>query len=837
MARKPRKHANAAPALQTEGWWDRLPDRTQHIIALLALLIIGVLFYAPAVFTAQTIIGGDTVSWRAMAEYMIDYRAETGKEALWAPNAFAGMPGYMVNYPTQIWQVDDVASWLRPAFWPVSHLIFLLGGVYFLVVYLTRDKLSAMLSALAFGWTTYLPILLIAGHNSKFISLSFAPWLVLGFAYTIRNPKLLSSLLFAIALAANLRAGHVQITYYIAFLLGIWWIVEAVAAVRKGEWRAFAKTTGWLALGSVLGLLLVAQPYLANFQYKQFTIRGAVEGGGTGLDWTYATRWSQGIGELITLIAANAFGGSGQTYWGPKPFTAGPHYIGAIVVVLAILAVWRRRTKVVMAFAIGAVVMILFSFGHHFPALNRFMYAYFPLFDAFRVPETWLSVVALILAVLAGIGLFVAGRDESVEASRAVYISVGGMAGLLVVFMLFGNLFYDFERPDESQMVLQQVLTQRPDLNADDPGVQQFISEYIAEQKVERKGDYNDALLRSLLFLVLAGGLLVLFRQGKIPGWAMQAGLVLLVIVDLWGVDRRYLNDDVFVNADDAAEQIATYDFDQFIMQRQEEAGGAGHFRVLSLEGQNPFVNARPSYHHESIGGYHGAKLRLIQTYIDEIFTDPETRLPNENALDLLNVRYIVARGTLEGTRPVFQGEQSGLYVLQNPDAVPRAYFVGETEVVESPEQAWSRIQSAEYEPTETALLLEPIDFETTPIDSASTAEVELAEYSPREIVWNVSTDAPRLLVASEIYYPAGWSAYVDGEEVPIYRVNYMLRGVPVPEGQHRVEMRFDPVVHTAGLWITGITTILVYGLAIGLIGRNAYRRRRKDELVEAAGT
>ena len=154
MARKPRKHRQSAPALQVEGWWERLPERTQHIVCLLALLVTSVLFYAPAVFTSQTIIGGDIVNWRAMAEYMIDYRAETGEEPLWAPNAFGGMPGYMINYPNQIVQLDDLAGWLRPAIWPVSHLIFLLLGTYLLVVYLTRDKLAAMLSAFAFGWTT-----------------------------------------------------------------------------------------------------------------------------------------------------------------------------------------------------------------------------------------------------------------------------------------------------------------------------------------------------------------------------------------------------------------------------------------------------------------------------------------------------------------------------------------------------------------------------------------------------------------------------------------------------------------------------------------------------------
>ncbi len=837
MARKPKKTRGTAPQLRVEGWWDRLPERTQHIVCLLALLVTAALFYAPAVFTSQTIIGGDTVNWRAMAEYMIEYRAETGDEPLWAPNAFGGMPGYMINYPNLIAQADNIASWMRSAIWPVSHLIFLLAGTYLLVVYLTREKLAALLAALAFGWTTYLPIILVAGHNSKFVTLSFTPWLILAFAYALRKPGLIASLLFAIAMAINLRAGHVQITYYVTFLLGVWWIVEGVGVVRRDGWRTYAVTTGWLALGSVLALLMVAQPYLAHYQYKQYTIRGAADGGGEGLDWTYATTWSQGVGELITLIAANAFGGSGESYWGPKPFTAGPHYVGALVVIFAVIAVWRQRTRTVLALAIATVLMILFALGQHFEMLNRPMYAYFPLFDAFRAPETWLSVAALALAMLAGIGLTVAGRDESSGGRQAVFFTAGGMAVLLVVFMVFGDLLFDYERPDEEQILLQQVVSQRPDLNASDPRVQSFIAEYLTEQKEARRGAFNSSLFRSLIFVLLGGGLLVYYRLGKIPRWTMQAAIALLVIVDLWGVDRQYLNADHFTDAPDASQQLATYDFDRFLLRQQEEAGGPGHFRVLSLEAGNPFTNARPSYHHESIGGYHGAKLRLFQDYIDRIFPDPGGRLPNENALDLLNVRYIVAGGSLPGTGVVYRDQSTGMYVLQNEDALPRAFFVGETEVIESAEVMWARLQSPEFDPRETALLAEPIEFQTTPMDSAASTQVQLLEYSPRRIVWNVFTNAPRLLVVSEIYYPAGWRASVGGESAPIHRVNYLLRGVAVPAGEHEVVMQFNPTAHTAGVWIAGITTILVYGLTIALLALGEYRRRRRstDHPAEAA--
>lgn len=833
MARKSKQQSGPS-ALPGETWWDDLSDGVQHGICIGALLVIAFGFFAPVLFSGKSLIGGDTIQWRAMAEFMLEYQEETGEQALWAPNAFAGMPGYMISYASDIPGVDDIPALLRKVMWPVSHYLFLLLGTYFLIVYLTRDKLAGVLAAALYGLTTYLIILLPAGHNSKFISLCFSPWMVLAFAHVLRKPKLLSALLFAIAAGANLRAGHVQITYYVTILLGIWWIVELVGAARRKEWKPFAASTGWLALGSVLAILMVAQPYLANMEYKRYTIRGAVETASAGVDWSYAMGWSQGFGELVTLIAADAFGGASPTYWGPKPFTGGPHYVGIIAAVLALLALVRYRSNLVTAFGIGASVMILFSLGENFEALNRLMYEHFPLFSAFRVPETWLSIVAFSIAVLAGLGLWVAGKRESSvlehqATSRAVYGVLAGTAGLVLVLMLFGDVLFDYQSVGEEGQLRRQVVQQNPNVSPDDPRVEQFIRQTLADLQEERADTYSDELFRALIFLILTGAVLVLYRKQKIPGWMMKAAVVLLVVVDLWGVDRRYLNEDHLVRARAVDDQIAEYDFDRFLVQQREEAGGYGRFRVLSLESGNPFTNARPSYFHESLGGYHGAKLRLIQNYIDELFIDPRTGAPNENALDLLNTRYIIARGTLPGTQPVYRGEETGLVVLENTDALPRAFLVGEVEVIQDDEAVWQRLRSDDFNPRQTAIVSEQPDLDVKPIDSSSTAMVEIESYSAREIVFNVETDAPRLLVASEIFYPAGWQASVDGEEVPIYRADYLLRAVPVPEGRHEVVMRFEPASHRIGAWVSGLSALAVYGLTIALVGLSWYRRREEQ--------
>lgn len=823
------------PGKRDGGWWERLSAPRQHAVCLVVLLVLGILFAAPVLFSGKSLIGSDIVNWRAMAEPVLEHREEAGQEALWVPNAFGGMPAYMISYPNRIPQLDTVATLLRPLLWPLSHFIFLLLGTYLLVYFLTRSPWSGVLAASAYGLTTYLSVILVAGHNSKFIALSFAPWLVLAFAYALKRPKVLSGLLFAIALAVNLRAGHVQITYYIAFVLGVWWIVEAVGAARHGRLRSFGRATGFLALGSVLGLLMVAQPYLVSAEYKAFTIRGAATGGeASGLGWDYAMGWSQGWGELVTLAIADAYGGGGGTYWGPKAFTAGPHYVGGIVLLLAFLALWRVRRNVVWAFGIAALLMTLFSLGEHFEALNRLMFAVFPLFDAFRVPETWLSAVAFALAVLAGFGLYYAGRPEgSPEAearkTRSLYVAAGAAVGVVLVLFVLKGAFFDFERPGEVQQLTQQVVQQRPDLSPQNPQVQAFVRQEIAERQEARADAFNGDALRTLVFLLLAVGLIVLHRRGTVPAWAMQAALALLVMVDLLGVDRRYFSEDDLTEAEVAEARIPTYGFDRFILEQQEAAGGPGRFRTLSLAEGDPSVTARPSYHYESLGGYHGAKLRLYQDFLDHVLVDPATGRINENALDLMGTRYVVARGRLPGMQVVYQDEQTGLAVLENPDAVPRAFFVGETEVVETPEATWERLRSDAFDPRRTALLPEPIPFEPAPIGPGSVAEVDLERFSPNEIVWRVRTDAPRLFVASEVFYPAGWNAYLDGEEVPIYRADYLLRAVPVEAGEHTLEMRFEPRRHRLGLWITGISTVFVYGAALALLVLGWQRRRRSD--------
>jgi hypothetical protein len=748
----------------------------------------------------------------------------------------------MIMYGTAVPQADTVINALRSVASPAAHFFLLLIGVYLLVFYLTRNHLSGVLSAVAFGFTTYIPIILAVGHGTKFIALAYAPYVLLAFVYVLRNPSLLGSLLFSGALAVALRAKHPQITYYVLMLALVWWMVELVHAWRDDDVTPFAKSTGWLALGTGLALLMIAQPYLPIYEYKQYSVRGAATaanggGGGGGMGWQKAMQWSQGIKELITLVIADAFGGGGRTYWGPKTFTEGPHYVGGVVVALSSLAIWRAKSRITWGLGIGTMVTVLFALGKNAAWLNWPMFQFFPFFDAFRAPETWLSVTALGLAVLAGIGFDYCMRDTNQKqysrTDRSVLYVFGGVAGGVLLLLVGKGLFFDFESSREKRVVEQ--IRQRPNLSRSNPRVRQFYQR-LEQRKEKRRDAFQADATRTLLAVAAALFLLWLYRRRSIAGWVAGGLIVLVVVVDLWGVARRHLGDDAF-KKQDLKSEIPTYQYHQFIKEKIDAAGGEGHFRVFPLQtphSQNPTSNAISSYHYQSVGGYHAAKLQRYQEYLDHILQLSQKGQFSENGLDLMNARYVVAKNRVPGTKVVHRDKQTGTLVLENPDAVPRGFLVGQTEVVEEPEATWRRLRSSAFRPDSLALLAEPLEAPVTPIDSRSTAKVTLESHEPPEIEWTIRTDAPRLFVASEVHYPAGWNAYLDGEQVPIHRVDYLLRGVHIPDGEHTLVMRFEPQSHRVGLWVSAGTTALVYGGVFGLVGLRIRRRREKSETDEA---
>jgi hypothetical protein len=816
-------------------FWDNLPSLTQHLICGGMILLVGIVFFSALLFGGKSLVGSDSVQARGMAKSVLEYEAQTGEQALWATNAFSGMPAYSISYPNAVPQLDSVVRTLNKALpFPFVPFLVLAFGMYFLAYYLTKDKLLGLFAAFTYSLTNYLPMILIAGHNTKYSTLAYTPWLILAFVHVLRKPNLLSGLLFAAALALNLRANHPQITYYVLILLAIWWIAEAVSAFRKGEGKSFGFATALLVLGLVAALAMVAQPFWVLQEYKQYSIRGASEGGGSGaMDWTYAMAWSQGIGEMWTLLIPDAYGGGGQTYWGDKSLTFGPHYIGGIVILLAILALWRVRSKMVWGLGIGTAFTIFFALGKNFPALNEVMYNYFPLFNSFRVPETWLIISVLGLVILAVFGLqYAFAQDQNAEVSqvhsRSIFVTIGAMLGLVLILMLGKSAFFAFEKPDEVSQIAQMI-TQQSRGQVAGAEARTQAAQYIAQNKPERETLFQSDVQRTLLFLALAAALLVLYRFRKIPAFAAKLGIAILALVDVWGVATRYFNNEYLKDKTDVDQEAASQatEADVWLQSKVKESGGLGHFRVLPLT-KSPFQDGTSSYFFESLGGYSGAKLRNYQDFIDNILTNKQGEI-NPNALDMMATKYVIANGLLPDSKPVYVNADTSQIVLERTHPTPRAWFVGNTEVVKDAKTTWGKLWSPGFKAHQTALVTQELNLKPAPMDSlGQAASVQLKSFSPNKIVWQAKTDATRLLVASEVYYPAGWQAFVDGKETPIYQTDYVLRGVVVPSGSHTVEMRFEPARHASSVTISWIATILVYGGILAFFGL-AWMQNKKD--------
>ena len=853
--RKRGRVRRAGPTLRDSSWWAQRPDWMQHAICIGFLTLVALGFFASTTIGGKSLAGGDVVQWRATAEGMLAYEEATGTMPLWAPHVFGGMPGYLITYPDAAPGADSVVNALRGiGLWPFAHMLVLLLGTYALVVFLTRSKLAGTLSAVAYGLSTYLPIILTAGHNTKFVALAYVPWLLFAFAAVIRRPSasgalwgVLLAFLFAIAASVNLRAGHVQITYYAVVVAGIWWISEGIAAIRGHNTKTFLVSTGLLIVGSALALAIVAQPYLAQWEFKAFTMRASGPGG--GMAWGDAMAWSQGVGELLTLLIPNAFGGGGGplaaapelaqigigSYWGPKPFTAGPHYVGPVVAFLAALGLVGVARRSVIAFGLAALLMTLFALGSNLPVVNRTAFELVPLFNAFRVPETWLAAVALVLALLAGWGAYYIQRTEATPEAdaRKRRQSIGVGVGLV---LLIGGLWVtsggplDFRKAEEAQRI-QQAIAAQTGVPVSDARVRDQTAEILRPALAARADLFTADALRSLLFLAIALAIVAAHLWEKIPGWVAVAALSVLVTVDLWGVARRYYNEDIpglrARSSAEASVRAALTDADRFVAERVQEAGGDGSFRVLPT---SPLSNGVPSYVAESVGGYNGVRLAGIQDYFDRML--PDSAGYNPNALALLSARYVIAGGQpAPGLVPVFQDPRTGAVVFENPDALPRAFFADSVAVVDGKDAAIATVRSPAFDPRTTALLSEPPPPGVDPAALTGAApdsgavSVKLTRYTPDEIVWEVEADRPRLLVASEMYYPAGWTARIGETLAPIVRVDHLIRGVPVPEGRHIVTMQFRPQTHETSVLVSWLATLVTYFGAFGLAGLLWWRR------------
>lgn len=814
----------------------RLSAKKQHAIALAFLFVLPLILYSAIFFGGNQFLGNDVLQWRAGAESVIEYiDSHDGEHPNWATNMFSGMPSYVIHNPSSPPSVDTFFKWIGGKAHPLAFFWILLSGAYCFFVIQGVRPFSAALGATLIGFTTYLPIIIEAGHYSKFMAFSFIPWMFVGYYLVSRSSKKLAAFfIFALAMTLQLRANHPQVTYYFLYLLGFWWIYDSWIAHKKEEIKDWLQRTGIAFGAGFLAIICSIDLYWRLYEYAQYSTRGgstldtSAQAGGLSLE--YAFSWSQGFGELLTLVIPGLYGGaSGEAYWGPKTFTSGPHYLGAVAFILALIGLFRYRKKLkYLFFGVGSLTA-LFSLGYHFPLLNEFMFNYMPYFNKFRTPEMWLIVSVFCFSVLAVYGieaLFEIAKDKK-ESINTLFLPLGIALGLGVIFALGSDALLSFEKPGEVEQYVRQV-AQQNNVSPDNPQVRQQVNNYINTRlKPDRKEMASSDSIRYLILTLLAGGLIFGFMKRKVSQGYLLAGLLLLATYDMLSIDSRYVTEDRMSPDRLEAEQMIQQQqqpVDKFVMQNIDSEEGYP-YRVFPLM-RNPFNNGIPAYFYPTIGGYTGAKLAHYQDLVDHLLMDQSNI--NNPILDMLNVKYVTAQQALPFSSYTEVFNQDGQRVYRNDDVLPKAFFVDSITTVSTPQQAVDRMKmGTNFNPAANAIVETD---ETIAATADTTAEVSITSYDAKTIELETSSSGDGFLVLSEIYYPAGWEATIDGEPARIYKTNFVLRGLQVPAGDHTITMTFEPVSSIWGVRIAWMGHILLWTAGIGAVGF-AYREQSEREL------
>ncbi|MGM1054278.1 MAG: YfhO family protein [Bacteroidota bacterium] len=794
-----------------------------HILVVLGFVFLSLAYFNP-VLQGKEIFQSDIVQYIGMAKQQNDFRAETGEEPYWTDAAFGGMPTYQLgaNYPhNYIKKIDSLLRFLpRPA----DYLFLYFIGFYILLLTLKLDYKLAFLGALAFGFSTYLIIILGVGHNAKAHAIAYMPMVLAGIILCFRSNYIYGFLLLAFAMALEIGANHFQMTYYLLLLVLVLGVAYLIDAYRKKQLPHYFKALGVMVLAVLLAIATNATNLLATQEYAAFSTRGdtglTITAEGTeqksdGLSFDYITEYSYGILESFNLFIPRFMGGSSSeklgedsqmyqqliqmgaspvqarnfaenapTYWGDQPFVGAPAYIGASVLFLFVFALFLIKGRLKWWIVGGVILALLLSWGKNLSFLTEFFINYVPLYDKFRAVSSIQVLIELCVPILAIFGLYklfneFEKTEEKQYALKWATIITGGIA---LLFLVFKSALFNFSGGNDAVYM------------------QQMGAEFVRALKEDRRAVFTTDTIRSLIFVLLSATLIWLFLKQKVNKNLVIAGFVLLILADLIPVDRRYVNNDDFVSARAMNQPFQPTAADAQILQ------DPGHFRVFDLA-ESPFNTGRTSYFHNSIGGYHAAKPGRIQELYDFYISRN-----NMEILNMLNVKYFII--------PTEEGVQA----QQNPEAFGNAWFVYNIKWVENPNEAILSLGESKLDSTAIINVeyknLVPTDLETDP-----SAEIELISQQPNELVYKSKSSKEQLAVFSEIFYPNGWKTYIDGKESVHFRVNYVLRGMMIPAGEHEIRFMFEPEVVKTGSIISLLASIL---LGLLLLGGLFYKFRRK---------
>ena len=791
-----------------------------HALAILGFVLISLIYFYP-VLQGKQIFQSDIVQYTGMAKEQNDFRASDHVEPYWTNAAFGGMPTYQLGakYPHDyIGMIDDVLRFLpRPA----DYLFLYFLGFYGLMLVLKIDPLKAFFGALAFGFSTYLIVILGVGHNAKAHAIAYMPLVIAGFILVFRKKYVLGGLITMFAVALEINANHFQMTYYLLIFLLILSGYFIYQDVKEKQYKSLLYSFGVLAVAGIFAIGANATNLLATTEYANFSIRGKSELtfnpdgskiiGNSAMSKEYITEYSYGIAESFNLIAPRIFGGSnnealgkdskmydfmiGQgvpeaqandfvsgmpTYWGDQPIVAAPAYIGAVVFFLGILALFIDKRKIKYVFLSGAIIALILSWGKNFPALTDFFIDYVPIYDKFRAVSSIQVILELCFPVLAIMGLQSFMKSEKEEQLQALWQTAAiGLGTLVILFLLKG--MFSFSGGSDSYF-----------LKSYGPG-------FVDALKEDRKSLFSADLLRSGFFILLSAGVLWMFIKNKLAQNTTVILVGLLMIFDLFFVDKKYVSGKDFVSGREVEVPFQESPSDTQILK------DTTHYRVFEVNG---LLNARSSYFHKSIGGYSAVRPRRMQQLFDY-----QIAKNNMEILNMLDVKYVIQTD-----------KENKEFPTSNPNANGNAWFVSQVKLVNSADEEMKALDSLD---SKNVAIVNSKDFEikNTAFAKDSTASITLDSYKPNHLKYTSNNANEGLAVFSEIYYGKGWNAFIDGKKVDHIRVDYVLRGLQIPAGKHSIEFKFEPEVIKTG---STITLISAAGMLLLLLGGIYFQRTKR---------
>jgi len=829
-----------------------------HAAALIIFAIVTLIYFKP-LLSGKELRQDDIARHKGMSKEIADYRKENKSEPLWTNSMFGGMPAYQIStlYPNNwIAKLDNVFKLFIPL--PAGYVFLYFLGFFILLLCLEVNPWLALIGGLAYGLSSYFFIILEAGHNSKANALGYLPALLGGVILLYRGKLGLGLALTTLFTAMELNANHVQISYYGYILIGFVVLGYAITAFKKKQLPAFFKASALLVVASIIGVLPNAGNLMTTNEYGKYSTRGKSEltinanlkpnenNKTSGLDKDYATQWSYGIGETFTFLIPDFKGGASSAignvypdalkkvnpdyrqqvagssaYFGDQPFTSGPVYIGAIIILLSVLGMFVIKNPIKWPIFFATLLTVALGWGSNFMGLTNFFMNYVPGYNKFRAVAMIMVVAELTLPLLAILAinelLKTKNWNEKIKLSllkrevalkRILIITVSIVGGFCLLSYLMPDIFNSFTaKGEEEQMVQQAVRAGNPEAQ-----VRPVIAEIMPQIEMARKAIFKADALRSLIFIVLGFGALFLYFTNKLKKELFFAAIGLFIVIDLWTVAARYLNDKSFVTKEQNLQSIvAKTPADDEILKDP-----ALDYRVLNLT-VNTFNDAQTSYYHKSIGGYHGAKLKryaeLIDFHIDrelDLFKNKAGKaFANDSLLNdlmgslqvinMLNTKYFLIPG----------GDEQGNIPLANKQANGNAWFVSSLKTVAS---ADSEIVGLFNVNTKTQAIVNQKYQSELGLKSTynSGGTIKLLSYKPNNLQYESYNSQEGFAVFSEIYYPKGWNAYIDGQLKPHANVDYVLRGLNIPAGKHKIEFKFEPQSYKTGGTIALIGSILV---------------------------